>query len=91
MCPHCWSPDFEWIEARRSGTVVSFTLVQRPIHDVFADEAPVVLAEIEMPEGFSLLARVMCDDPSMLATGRTVSLVRADCAAKYPLPTFTLS
>jgi uncharacterized OB-fold protein len=91
ICPRCWSAELAWIEAGGTGSVVSFSLIQRPLHAAFEDEVPVVLAEIALPEGASLLARVVGDDRSEVSSGRAVRLLSLPEASRYPLPTFRLA
>jgi uncharacterized OB-fold protein len=90
MCPRCWSAELAWIDARGTGTVVSYTLIQRPLHPAFEDEVPIVLAEIALPEGASLLARIVGGDRTEIGSGRSVRLLALPEASRYPLPTFEL-
>lgn len=88
MCPGCWSPDLEWVEVPGEGRVVSFTRIHRPNDPSFFDEVPIVFAEIRLAGGASLLARMVCDDPSAVHGGMEVELVALPAARRYPLPTF---
>ena len=87
LCPHCWSGRLEFEEASGRGEIVAWSLVHRPNHESFIAEAPIVLAEIALPEGTSLIARVVCE-PDAVRSGAAVELV-AD-PGRYPLPTFRL-
>lgn len=91
MCPRCWSPEPAWIEAAGTATVVCFSLIWRPLHPAFEDEVPIVLAELALPEGAALLARIVGTDCSTVKTGGGVRLLRLPEAARYPLPTFELA
>jgi uncharacterized OB-fold protein len=88
MCPHCWSPEPEWIEVQGPARIISFTSVMRPIHRAFMAEVPVVLAEIALSEDCRMLARIVCSDVSQLEPGRAVALVSPEQAPGFPLPTF---
>ena len=88
MCPRCWSPDLAWIDASGTGRVVSFSLIQRPLHPAFEKETPIVLAEVALPEGASLLTRIVGARPETVRSGMTVTLVPLPEASRYPLPTF---
>jgi uncharacterized OB-fold protein len=68
--------------------IVSFSLVYRPNHPSFNEEIPIVLAEIELREGVSLIARVVCDEPQGVRSGMAVRLLAGERARRYPLPTF---
>ena len=88
LCPHCWSDRITWSELPGNGEVVSFSLIHRPNHSSFFDEAPIVLAEIRIANGVALLARVVGASPTAVRTGMPVRLVRQP--DRYPLPTFEL-
>ncbi len=89
-CLACWSERLAWIEAAGTGTIVSFSLVHRPLNPAFDAEAPIVLAEISLPEGASLIARVITRDPASVQIGSKVVLVPPPDSLRYPLPTFRL-
>jgi uncharacterized OB-fold protein len=91
LCPRCWSDQLDWIDAGGRGRVVSFSLVQRPLHPAFEDEVPIVLAEIALPEGATLLSRIVGDDRAAVVSGRAVRLLELPEASRYPLPTFELA
>ena len=87
LCPSCWSDRLAFVEASGHGEIVAWSLVCRPNHESFFAETPIVLAEIALPEGVNLIARVVCA-PDAARSGVQVELV-AD-PKRYPLPTFRL-
>ena len=91
MCPECWSQELGWTQAAGSGRIVSFSLVHRPNHPSFNDEVPIVLAEIELSEGPSMISRIVGCDPQQVRSGLSISLVSGEDCARYPLPTFELA
>ena len=91
MCPRCWSPELTWSEAAGHGVVVSYTLIHRPLHAAFEPDVPVVMAEITLDEGASLLGRVVGHQHLEIRSGDRVRLVPQDLAQSYPLPTFELA
>jgi len=88
ICPNCWSATLQWSEATGKGTIVSFSLVHRPNHPSFFDEAPIVLAEVLLNEDVPILARVVNVNPAAVRIGMIVALLPAVRAVGYPLPTF---
>jgi len=91
MCPYCWSDRIETREASGRGRIVSYSLVQRPNDPAFNDEVPIILAEVELTEGVSLIARIVDCDAQAVRSGRQVKLpVKATCI-RYPLPVFQLA
>jgi uncharacterized OB-fold protein len=88
LCPHCWSDELSWREANGRAVIVSFSLVYRPNHSSFFDETPIILAEVRLAEGVSMLARVICDDSSVVYSGLQLKVLPPNEATRYPLPTF---
>jgi uncharacterized OB-fold protein len=91
VCPRCWSTALSWIRSDGHGRIVSFSQIHRGLPEAFAGEGPVTLAEIEVTEGATLLARVLSDHPAAVKTGSRVELVRLPDALRYPLPTFVMT
>lgn len=91
ICPYTGSRDLITIVSSGCGRIVSFSLVHRPNHPSFNDEVPIVLAEIVLEEGVSLLARVVGCDPAAVRSGLSVEALSLPEAARYPLPTFRLT
>jgi len=88
LCPACWSPRLAWKASSGRGTVVSFTRIHRHIHAAFAAEVPSLLAEVQLDDGWLMLARVLATKPDAVASGTRVELVPLPEAARFPLPTF---
>ena len=88
LCPHCWSDALSWKPVPGRGEVVSFSLIHRPNHPSFFDEVPILLAEIRVAEGVTLLARIVGAAPDSICSGMPVRLVSKGEASRYPLPTF---
>ena len=90
VCPKCWNPRLIWFRSDGRARIVSFSRIYRGLPDAFADEAPVVLAEITITEGALMLARVICGDAGAIQSDIPVRLLSMPEATHYPLPTFTL-
>lgn len=88
LCPRCWSSSLEWRASCGRGRIETFTVVHKPVDEVFAGEGNVVLAEVRVDEGVSLITRIICDDPTTLAIGRRVGLLIGEGRDRYPLPVF---
>lgn len=88
FCPACFSPDIEWIESAGTGTLVSYSLVHRPNVPAFSAETPIILGEIMLDEGPTMLARVLDHEHRCLGTNARVQLVHRDTGRRYPLPIF---
>lgn len=59
LCPHCWSDQLEWVDAKGSGSVHSFTIVHRASDPAFAPLVPYAVALIELDEGPRMMANVV--------------------------------
>jgi uncharacterized OB-fold protein len=66
FCPRCWSREVEWRTLSGRGTVASFSVVTRPSRGVYED-APYVVALIELQEGIRMMSNIVgLDDPSRI-------------------------
>lgn len=90
ICPYTGSTDLIWTEASGRGEIVSFSLITRPNHPSFNEEVPIMLAEIALEEGASLLGRVITADPAAVKSKAKVETLPLPEAARYPLPTFRI-
>ena len=88
ICPHCQSTALAWEPASGTGTISSFSRIHRGLPPAFQAEAPIVLAEILLAEGATMIARVVTAEPEAIRGGQAVRLVSPARAAPYPLPTF---
>ena len=90
ICPYTGSRDLVWRQATGRGKIVSYSLVMRPNHPAFAADVPIVLAEILLEEGASLLARVIESETIRVHSGAAVEILPAAEAVRYSLPAFRL-
>jgi uncharacterized protein len=90
-CPHCQSPELEWIQAAGTGRVISHTTVFRTHHAGFDADVPYVFAAIELTEGACMYAQM----PGAPTDGRSLigASVRVDFVEHGPqrlMPVFRL-
>lgn len=90
ICPHCWSADLEWRRSSALGEIVSFSKIHRPNHEAFSNEIPVVLAEIRLSEGATLLARIIGDHEKVRSRAPVELVADGWREGKLPLPAFRL-
>ncbi len=87
VCPHCMSADLDWTDASGRGVVHALTVVHRAPPG-FADEAPYVVALVELEEGPRMLTRLVGVAPPEAAIGMPVEVaIQGD----PPLPYFKRS
>ena len=87
VCPHCMSVPLEWIDASGRGSIYSFTIVHRAPPG-FGEEAPYVVALVELAEGPRLLTRLLDMKPGEAEVGMAVELA---IGGDPPLPYFKRS
>ncbi|WP_020499129.1 Zn-ribbon domain-containing OB-fold protein [Sciscionella marina] len=89
LCTRCWSAELGWQETVGTGSVRTFTVIEVPGHPAWREEAPYLIALVELDEGPCLLAGVLGSDPYRVAVGQRVRFV-ADSGGDPagPLPFF---
>lgn len=60
-CGHCHSPDLDWHESAGQGTVLSHSTVHRAASPAFREDAPYMIALLDMDEGFRLMVNLQKD------------------------------
>lgn len=88
LCPSCWSNDLEWIGAKGTGQVHSFTLIRRASAPAFASRVPYVVALIDLDEGPRMMANVLGGDALQVAIGDRVTLTFEDRGDGALIPQF---
>ncbi|MFT7599857.1 MAG: putative OB-fold protein [Acidimicrobiales bacterium] len=79
FCPHCGGSDVTWTDSAGTGTIYSFTVVERG-QGRWREHSPYVLAYIELDEGPRMMSNIIEANPDDLAIGQPVS-VRFDPGA----------
>jgi len=90
VCPHCFSDDLAWQPVAGTGAVHAFTIVHRHPSPAFNDEAPYVVALIELDEGVRMLSNLVGiePDPARVKVGLPVEVVYDDATDEVTLPKF---
>ena len=73
VCPFCMSTGLAWVEAGGSGRVHSFTVVHRAPAE-YRDEAPYVVALVELDEGVRMMTRLVDVEPAAVSVGMPVEV-----------------
>ncbi|MBY4383808.1 hypothetical protein CH298_02365 [Rhodococcoides fascians] len=88
MCRTCWSEDIDWVKARGTGTVWTFTVVGIPGHPAWKAESPYILALVELDEGPRLMTNIVGSEPGDVRVGQRVAL--APAATEQPALQFKI-
>jgi uncharacterized OB-fold protein len=90
LCPHCHSDRLEWIEAKGTGEIHTFTIARRGAGKAFEREAPYAVAIVQLDEGPRMLSNVVTDDVEAVRIGQRVVVVFAEADEGVVLPKFRL-
>ena len=71
-CTTCLSDHLVWTEVDGVGTLFTFSVAHAPTATMFADEVPLVIAVVELPQGVHLTTTIVTDDPAALRCGDEV-------------------
>lgn len=88
LCPHCWSDQLAWVDAKGTGSIHSFTVVRRASDPAFASQVPYVVALIELDEGPRLMANILGEDALQSAIGDRVRVRFEARGADAKVPQF---
>ena len=88
LCPVCWSDQLEWVEAKGTGSVHSFTVIRRAPSPVFAPHTPYVVALIDLDEGPRMIANVLGNGALETRIGDRVRVTFEDRGDGAMLPQF---
>jgi len=88
LCPVCWSDQLEWVEAKGTGTVHSFTVIRRAPMAAFAPRVPYVVALIDLDEGPRMIANVLGEHALSVRIGDRVKVTFEDRGDGAMIPQF---
>ncbi|HYF96144.1 MAG TPA: Zn-ribbon domain-containing OB-fold protein [Symbiobacteriaceae bacterium] len=86
-CSQCFA-DVEWVEASGRGHVYSFTIIHRAPGDAFQQEAPYVVALVDLAEGVRMMTNLRGIAPEEVRIGMPVRVTFADVTPEVTLPQF---
>lgn len=88
LCPTCWSDQLEWVQAKGTGSIHSFTVIRRAPLNCFASRVPYVVALIDLDEGPRMVANVQGDDALSVQIGDRVEVIFEDRGEGAMVPQF---
>ncbi len=83
LCPHCFSPSTEWVAARGTGVIYSYSTLHRGV------PVPYTLAYVRLDEGVTMMTNLVDCDLSTLAIGQRVKVVFKAAEDGTKIPMFT--
>ena len=88
QCPECWSTNLGWSEASGKGEIYAFSVTYEGVESVFADDLPIVLAWVDLPEGIRMQSNIIDCDPEAIEIGQEVEVVFRKVTDEITLPYF---
>lgn len=89
LCPHCSSEKLSWIVATGRGTLYSYTVAHQAF-GIFAQEAPYVVALVELEEGVRMMSRIIDAPRERITIGKAVQVTFEKFGEDLTLPYFRL-
>jgi uncharacterized protein len=87
VCKNCLS-DVEWVKAKGTGTVYSYSVIHRVFSPEFQDKVPFIVSLIELDEGPRMMTNLIGIDLEQVTTGLKVKVDFRDSIGEYRLPKF---
>lgn len=81
LCPHCFSDKTEWLEAKGTGTVYTYSVLG-------AVQDPYCICYVTLAEGVTMLANLVDCDFDKLKVGMKVKAVFKPSEGGAPVPMF---
>jgi uncharacterized OB-fold protein len=89
LCPFCWSDQLEWVDAKGTGSVHSFTIIRRASDPAFALLVPYAVALVDLDEGPRMMANIVGTDALAVKIGDRVQVTFEDRGDGAMVPQFT--
>jgi uncharacterized OB-fold protein len=86
FCPHCSSKDLTWQDSAGSGTVYTFSTVERGPTPLWQSIAPYTVGFVQMDEGYYLFTQFLAT-PTEITIGQRVA-VKYERRGEQVLPIF---
>jgi len=90
LCTACAGTALEWTAVSGHGTVLSCTVVHRPLSAAYAGEVPYVVALVRLREGPVLMSNIIGGAAQTLRVGAPVRVVFERWTADITIPKFEL-
>ena len=88
LCQNCGSTRISWKDASGQGTVYAHGRLARPYHARHSDRLPLILAQVDTPEGVRLNTNIVGVSPGAIKTGDAVKVSFEHFADGGVLPVF---
>ena len=83
LCPHCFSDRTEWVPAKGTGTIYSYSTMHRGV------PVPYTIAYVTLDEGVSMMTNLVDFAPGSLGIGQAVRVLFREAEGGIKVPVFT--
>jgi uncharacterized OB-fold protein len=73
-CTGCFSERLTWVESSGAGAVYTFNVMHKPANPMTADEAPYVIALVDLDDGYRMLTNISGCPPESVRCGQRVEV-----------------
>ena len=88
LCTNCLSSRIEWLRAKGTGKIYTFTVTMQNQAAGFRESLPYVMAWVEIDEGLKLLTNIVDCPPEQVKIGMPVEAVFDDVTPEVTLLKF---
>ena len=87
-CTACMSDRVEWVKTSGRATVLSYTIIYRPVTQAFAGNVPYVVAMVTLDEGPQMMTNIVGCEPEKVHIGMPVQVTFDDWTEEISVPKF---
>jgi uncharacterized OB-fold protein len=87
-CRGCLSEELEWMDAKGTGTIYSYTVVHRAPNRSFDPDVPYTVALVDLDEGCRMITNIVEVSPEEVRVGMPVKVVFEAITPEISLPKF---
>ena len=87
-CPECWSANLDWKESSGKATLYSYSITYEGVEENFADDLPIILAWVDLPEGIRMTTNIIDCDPDDVYIGMKLEVAYRALTDEVTLPFF---
>jgi uncharacterized protein len=87
-CTTCMSDRVEWVKTSGRATVLSYTIIYRPVTQAFAGNVPYVVALVTLDEGPQMMTNIVGCEPEQVHIGMPVQVTFDDWTEEISVPKF---
>ena len=83
LCPFCWSDKVEWVEAKGTGEIYTYSVTRR------GGPVPYCIAYVTLDEGPKMMTNIVDTDLDTIKIGQRVKVVFKKSESGMSIPMFT--